>query len=69
MTANEAFDGYLSSLPNNIRIAKTRDLRFFLDISSYVIHDWRIGRTRIRPIYQREISKIVGEDIFRDVIN
>lgn len=63
MTANEALDYYLGSLPNNERIAKSRDIREILGISRNVLSDWRRGRTKIQPISFTKIIEIVGVDL------
>ena len=69
MTTNQSLDHYLASLPNNVRIAKSRDIRNELKISRAVLSDWRRGRTPLHPLFLREISKIVGVDLFLDVEN
>ena len=63
MTTNQSLDRYLSSLSNVERIAKSRDIRHFLNISDNVLSDWRRGRTKLHPIFLREISEIVGVDL------
>lgn len=63
MTANEALDYYLGSLPNNERIAKSRDIREILGISRNVLSDWRRSRTKIQPISFTKIIEIVGVDL------
>lgn len=63
MTTNEALDYYLGSLPNNERIAKSRDIREILGISLCVLSDWRRGRTKIHPIFFAKIIEIVGVDL------
>lgn len=67
MTTNQKLDRYLSSLPNAERIAKSRDIRNLLKISISKLCDWRRGRTKLHPIFLREISKIVGVDLMHDV--
>lgn len=67
MTTNQSLDRYLSSLPNNVRIAKSRDIRSELKISRAILSAWRTGRTPLHPLFLREISKIVGVDLFADV--
>lgn len=69
MTTNQSLDTYLASLPNNIRIAKSRDIRENLKISKAVLCDWRRGRTKLHPLFLREISKIVGVDLMANVSN
>lgn len=63
MTANEALDHYLGSLPSQERIAKTRDIREKLGISRSILSDWRRGRTILKPIYFDKIIEIVGADL------
>lgn len=63
MNSNEALDGYLRSLPNNERIAKSRDIREKLGISRFVLSDWRRGRTPIHPVFFDKIIEIVGVDL------
>lgn len=63
MTPNEALDGYLRSLPNNVRIAKSRDIRETLGVSRSVLSDWRRGRTPIHPVFFDKIVEIVGIDL------
>ena len=67
MTTNQSLDRYLASLPEKVRIAKSRDIRQVLGISLSILSDWRRGRTFLRPIYLREISEIVGVDLLSDV--
>ena len=63
MTLNEALDNYLRSLPNDERIAKSRDIREGLGISRCVLSDWRRGRTKIHHLFFDKIIDIVGEDL------
>lgn len=67
MTTNQRLDRYLSSLPGRVRLAKSRDIRQELNISCSKLSDWRRGRSHLPAIYLREISKIVGVDLFADV--
>lgn len=69
MTTNQSLDFYLSSLPNNVRIAKSRDIRFIMEISRSKLSDWRRGRTHLRSSNLRKISDIVGVDLMYDVTN
>lgn len=69
MTTNQSLDRYLSSLSGAERIAKSRDIRNFLKISNAVLSDWRRGRTKLHPVFLREISKIVDVDLMVDVEN
>lgn len=69
MTTNQALDRYLASLPNEVRIAKSRDIRNVLKISRAKLSDWRRGRTQLHPLFLREISEIVGVDLLADVEN
>lgn len=67
MTANQALDTYLSSLPKAERIDLTAKLREYLGVSVYVFCYWRRSRTPIKPIYRREIANFIGKDIFENV--
>lgn len=69
MTTNQSLDQYLSSLSGAERIAKSRDIRNFLRISASILSDWRRGRTKLHPVFLREISEIVGVDLLADVEN
>lgn len=69
MTTNQSLDNYLASLPNNVRIAKSRDIRAELKISRAILSDWRRGRSHLPTSYLREISKIVGVDLMINVGN
>lgn len=69
MTTNQSLDSYLSSLPNEVRIAKSRDIRAELKISRAKLSNWRRGLTPLHPLFLREISKIVGVDLLTDVEN
>lgn len=63
MTANEALDHYLGSLPRPERDAKSRDIREMLEISRSVLSDWRCGRTKLPSVYFDKIIEIVGVDL------
>lgn len=67
MTTNEILDRYLTLLPHNVRIAKSRDIRQSLNITRSVLSDWRRGRTRLEPETLAEISEIVGVDLYEDI--
>lgn len=69
MTTNQSLDRYLSSLSNAERIAKSRDIRNLLGISTFILSDWRRGRSKLHPVFLREISNIVGVDLMADVVN
>lgn len=69
MTANKALADYLRSLPPAERIAKSRDIREKLCISNNVLTSWRVGRTKIHPVFRDKIIEILGCDIFMDVTN
>lgn len=69
MTTNQSLDSYLSSLPNEVRIAKSRDIRNLLHISRAKLSDWRRGRSHLHPLFLREISEIVGVDLMENVAN
>ncbi len=64
MTANEALDSYLSSLPARERIAKSRDIRDICQKSKSVLSDWRRGRTRIDIAWRDKITEALGINIF-----
>lgn len=64
MTANEALDNYLRSLPPRERIAKSRDIREICNKSRFVLSDWRRGRTRIDLAWRDKISEALGKNIF-----
>ncbi len=64
MTANEALDNYLRSLPNRERIAKSRDIREICKKSRFVLSDWRRGRTCIDLAWRDKISEALGKNIF-----
>jgi len=67
MTANEALDNYLSSLPSKERIAKSRDIRGICHKSTSVLSDWRRGRTKIDIAWQDKITAALGKNIFDNV--
>lgn len=67
MTANEALDAYLKSLSPAERVAKSRDICALCDVSYQVLYNWRKGYTPIGKLQRREISKIIGADIFTDI--
>lgn len=69
MTTNQSLDKYLASLPNKIRIAKSRDIRIIMEISRSKLSDWRRGRSHLRSSNLRKISDIVGVDLMADVTN
>lgn len=69
MTANEALNNYLSSLPYLVSAQKAKEMQLKFSISEDVVSHWRRGRTKIPPFYRPEISKILGVDIFTDVAN
>lgn len=67
MTANQALDSYLSALPDEERIDLAAKLREYLSVSSFVFSNWRRSKTKIKPIYRREIANFIGKDIFENV--
>lgn len=69
MTANEALNVYLSSLSPTERMAKSRDIRILCEVSKEVLYNWRKGKTPIGRLQRREITKIIGSDIFKEVAN
>ena len=64
MTANEALDNYLRSLPGRERITKSRDIREICKKSRAVLSDWRRGRSRIDLAWRDKITEAIGVDIF-----
>lgn len=69
MTANEALNDYFKTIAVRDRAALTRDLLVKLEITPITLSNWRYSRTRIKPVFQREISKIIGKDIFANITN
>lgn len=69
MTANEALDNYLNSLPPKERIAKSRDIRALCQISRFVLCYWRSGRTQIPWSLRDKITEAIGENIFEKFTN
>jgi len=67
MTANEALDSYLRSLPARVRIAKSRDIREMCQKTKAVLYDWRHGRSRIGVKWQAKITEAIGVDIFKNI--
>ncbi len=69
MNANEALDKYLSSLDPKARIAKSRDIRCFCRVSTFILSNWRCGRTAIPWFLYGKITEAIGENIFKDITN
>ena len=69
MNANEAFDTHLRSLPIDEYRKMSKEIRKTFVISSTVFANWCSGRTRIPPFYRREINRILGKDIFSEVVD
>lgn len=67
MNANEAFRTYLRSLSVPERNDFTANVASALEVSFGTINNWQYSKTRIKPIYRREISRIIGVDIFDNV--
>lgn len=67
MTANEALKAYYKSIPIKERSKLTLSLMQEFQVSAKVVEYWRYSRTPIKPVYRREISRIIGKDIFSDV--
>ncbi|MDE6290514.1 MAG: hypothetical protein K2M16_03185 [Muribaculaceae bacterium] len=67
MTANEALFEYYSSIPKKERSKLTLELMIQLEVTYYTVHNWRYSNSRIKPLFRREISRIIGKDIFADV--
>jgi hypothetical protein len=63
MDQNQILNRYLSSLSDQERIAKSRDIREKLGISRFVLSNWRSGRSKIHPLFFDKISEIVGIDL------
>lgn len=69
MTANEALNGYFMSLTRKDKADLTRSLIISLEITPGTLSSWRFTSVRIPALYRREINKIIGKDIFADVVN
>ena len=69
MTANDALDGYIKSLPYKERSEFQAKLVLALEISLATISGWRNSKTRIKNVYRHEISNIIGKDIFANVVD
>lgn len=67
MTASEALDTYIKSLPYKERSKFQAQVTLALEISNATIIGWRNARSRIKNVYRHEISKIAGKDIFANV--
>ena len=67
MTPNEALRIYFKSIPVKERAKLTRDLMVQLDVSAKTVENWRYSITPIKSVYQREINRIIGKDIFLGV--
>lgn len=67
MTANEALKNHFKSIPVKERAKLTRDLIIQLDVTAKTVQNWRYSITAIKPVYRREISRIIGKDIFSNV--
>lgn len=67
MTANEALNGYFKSLSRPEKRQLAGQLIQNLEISPSVLGNWRCSTTPIKNIYRREISRIIGKDIFANV--
>ena len=69
MTANNALDAYIKSLPYKERSEFQAKLVLALEISLATISGWRNSKTRIKNVYRHEISNIIGKDIFANVVD
>ena len=69
MTANEALDGYIKSLPYKDRSKFQAKIVLALEISLATITGWRNSKSHIKDVYRREISNIAGKDIFVNVVD
>lgn len=67
MTANNALDVYIKSLPYKERSEFQAKLVLALEISLATISAWRNSKYRIKNVYRHEISNIAGKDIFANV--
>lgn len=67
MTSNVALDAYIKSLPYKERSEFQAKLVLRLEISLATISAWRNAKSRIKNVYRREISNIIGKDIFENV--
>ena len=69
MTANDALDGYIKSLPYKDRSKFQAKVALALEISLATISGWRNSKSYIKKVYRHEISNIVGKDIFANVVD
>ncbi len=69
MTSNVALDSYIKSLPYKDRSAFQAKLVLALEVSLPTISAWRNSKAHIKNVYRREISNIIGKDIFADVVD
>lgn len=67
MTSKEALREYFKSLTREEKQRMQVKLMTGLEISMYTLNNWRYAGTRILPLYRREITKIIGKDIFKNV--
>lgn len=70
MKANEALSSHIDSLFSSDPVSARRLVREIKDrceISTAVYSNWRVGRTPIRKLERREITQILGVDIFENV--
>lgn len=67
MTSNEALDAYLAAKPRWEATYLVRKLMEHLQIPYHRINNFRKKRRPIEHVYRVEISKFLGEDIFKDV--
>lgn len=67
MTANEALREYFKSIPAKERSKLTSSLMTQFQVSAKTVENWRYSRTNLKPVYRREISRIIGKDIFSKV--
>ena len=67
MTANEALKEHYRSIPVADRNKLTYELMKQLGVSAKTVENWRYSRTFLKPVYRREINRIIGIDIFDGV--
>lgn len=72
MKANDAFKEYIDAISLTNPAESRRLVRSIKDrcgISGAVYFNWRHGLTPIKKIYQDEITRIIGVNIFNNVTN
>lgn len=67
MTANNALNAYFKSIPVKERNKLILSMMEQFQVSAKTVENWRYSRTPLKPVYCREISRIIGKDIFSEV--